>query len=81
VFVESGAAVGSGYGDAVEAISPLKRRRVAAMALTWPGPAGSFPCRFDVVAIGGIQVRRRDHPHRRPRLGDGLLESSRRRSA
>jgi len=42
--------------DAIEAISPLKRRRVAAMALdylAWTGQLDS-PCRFDVVAIDGI---------------------------
>jgi putative endonuclease len=44
------------YDDAIEAISPLKRRRVAAMALdylAWTGQLDS-PCRFDVVAIDGI---------------------------
>jgi putative endonuclease len=44
------------YDDAIEAISPLKRRRVAAMALdylAWSGQLDS-PCRFDVVAIDGL---------------------------
>jgi Holliday junction resolvase-like predicted endonuclease len=57
VFVEVKARQASAeHDDAAEAVSPLKRRRVAAMALdylAWTGQLDS-PCRFDVVAIDGI---------------------------
>jgi putative endonuclease len=53
VFVEVKARRSSRHGSAVEAISPAKRRRVAAMALDYLAWTGNLdaPCRFDVVAI------------------------------
>ena len=56
VFVEVKARRSRAHGGASEAISPRKRRRIAAMALdylAWTGKLDS-PCRFDVVAIDGI---------------------------
>ena len=55
VFVEVKARR-SGQGEAVDAITPAKRRRVAAMALdylAWTQKLDS-PCRFDVVAIDRV---------------------------
>lgn len=56
VFVEVKARRTSRCGTAVDAISPLKRRRLAAMALDYLGRARCLdaPCRFDIVAIDGI---------------------------
>ena len=53
VFVEVKARRSTRHGGAVEAISPRKRRRVAAMALDYLAWTGNLdaPCRFDVVAI------------------------------
>jgi len=53
VFVEVKARRSSRRGSAIEAISPAKRRRVAAMALDYLAWTGNLdaPCRFDVVAI------------------------------
>jgi putative endonuclease len=56
VFVEVKARRSRAYGGAAEAVSPRKRRRIAAMALDYLAWAGRLesPCRFDVVAIDGI---------------------------
>jgi len=56
VFVEVKARQTARYGTAAEAISPRKRRRVAAMALDYLAWTGNLeaPCRFDVVAIDGL---------------------------
>lgn len=53
VFVEVKARRSMRHGGAVEAVSPFKRRRVAAMALDYLAWTGNLdaPCRFDVVAI------------------------------
>jgi len=53
VFVEVKARRSARHGGAIEAISPGKRRRVAAMALDYLAWTGNLeaPCRFDVVAI------------------------------
>ena len=55
VFVEVKARRGR-QGSAVDAVSPAKRRRVAAMALDYLAWTRKLdvPCRFDVVAIDGI---------------------------
>ena len=56
VFVEVKARRTNRRGEAAEAISFWKRRRIAAMAidyLAWTGRADRR-CRFDVVAIDGI---------------------------
>lgn len=52
-FVEVKARRTAARGTAAEAVSPAKRRRIAAMALdylAWTGRLDA-PCRFDVVAI------------------------------
>jgi len=53
VFVEVKTRRSDRHGGAIEAISPAKRRRVAAMALDYLAWTGNLetPCRFDVVAI------------------------------
>src|SRR5262249_54332072 len=53
VFVEVKARRSRRYGEAVEAVGPRKRRRVAAMALDYLARVRRLdsPCRFDVVAI------------------------------
>ena len=45
-----------GQGEAVDAITPAKRRRVASMALDYLAWAQKLdaPCRFDVVAIDRV---------------------------
>jgi putative endonuclease len=56
VFVEVKARRSTRKGSALDAVSPAKRRRVAAMALdylAWTGRLDA-PCRFDVVAIDHI---------------------------
>lgn len=56
VFVEVKARRTSRCGTAADAISPLKRRRLAAMALdylAWTKQLDA-PCRFDLVAIDGL---------------------------
>jgi putative endonuclease len=56
VFVEVKARRSARHGGAIEAISPFKRRRVAAMALDYLAWTGNLdaPCRFDVVAIDRV---------------------------
>jgi putative endonuclease len=53
VFVEVKARDGRGYGSAVEGVTAIKRRRLAAVALDYLARhhAQNCPCRFDVVAI------------------------------
>lgn len=53
VFVEVKARDGRGYGMAAEAVTALKRRRLAAVALEYVvrHHRQNCPCRFDVVAI------------------------------
>ena len=55
-FVEVKARKSAKYGEAVEAITPWKRRRIAAMALEYLASAGKLelPCSFIVVAIDRI---------------------------
>lgn len=56
VFVEVKARRSARQGSAADAVSPFKRRRIAAMALDYLAWTGSLdaPCRFDVVAIDHI---------------------------
>ena len=56
VFVEVKARRTRRYGSAAEALTPRKRRRIAAMALDYLAFTGQLnePCRFDVVAIDGF---------------------------
>ena len=56
VFVEVKARRTARYGHAAEAVSPHKRRRIAAMALEFLARHRRLeaPCRFDVVAIDRI---------------------------
>jgi putative endonuclease len=56
VFVEVKARRTSRCGTAVDAVSPLKRRRLAAMALDYLAGTGRLdsPCRFDIIAIDGV---------------------------
>jgi putative endonuclease len=59
VFVEVKARRTKRYGEAIEALSFSKRRRIGAMALdylAWTGRVND-PCRFDVVAIDGLGTR------------------------
>jgi putative endonuclease len=60
VFVEVKARRSASRGSAVDAVSPVKRRRIAAMALDYLAWTGRLeaPCRFDVVAIDGIGTDR-----------------------
>ena len=62
VFVEVKARRSTARGTAAEAITPAKRRRVAAMALDYLAWTGRLddPCRFDVVAIDHIGTDRMD---------------------
>jgi putative endonuclease len=53
VFVEVKARCGRAYGDAAEAVTRVKRRRIAALAVDYMmrHHLAHCPCRFDVVAI------------------------------
>jgi len=53
VFVEVKAREGRAFGDAVEAVTALKRRRVVRLAREYMmrHHIGDVPCRFDVVAV------------------------------
>ena len=55
-FVEVKARRSMRQGGAVEAVTPMKRRRIAAMALDYLAYAGRLdsPCTFMVVAIDGV---------------------------
>ena len=60
VFIEVRARRTAQYGSAAESITPRKRRRIAAMALdylAWTGKLNTR-CRFDVVAIDGLDSSR-----------------------
>ena len=60
VFVEVKTRRSLKYGSAAEAVTPWKRRRIAAMALdylAWHEQL-NHRCRFDVVAIDGIGTDR-----------------------
>ncbi len=56
VFVEVKARTSKRYGEAAEAVSFRKRRRIGAMALDYLAWTGGLDrrCRFDVVAIDGF---------------------------
>lgn len=56
VFVEVKARTSKRYGEAAEAVSFRKRRRIGAMALDYLAWTGGLDrrCRFDVVAIDGL---------------------------
>jgi putative endonuclease len=53
VFVEVKAREAGGYGDAAEAVTPLKQRRLVWLARHYLMTARlhDCPCRFDVVAV------------------------------
>ena len=53
VFVEVKARHGREFGEAAEAVTPFKRRRIAQLALDYivRHHLTSCPCRFDVVSI------------------------------
>jgi len=53
VFVEVKAREGREYGEGVEAVTWLKRRRITRLALDYMARNGlaDCPCRFDVVSI------------------------------
>ena len=53
VFVEVKARDGRGFGDAGEAVTMLKRRRLTQLATEYLARARALdaPCRFDVVSI------------------------------
>jgi putative endonuclease len=56
VFVEVKARVTAECGTAAEAVTPLKQRRLASMAVEFLARhrLADRPCRFDVVAIDGF---------------------------
>src|SRR5437762_518179 len=53
VFVEVKARAGRQFGDAAEAVTALKRRRMVQLALDYVARhhLSNCPCRFDVVSI------------------------------
>jgi putative endonuclease len=53
VFVEVKARIGHDFGEAAEAVTVPKQRRIAQLALQYVARSRSHdcPCRFDVVAI------------------------------
>src|SRR3990172_7416124 len=53
VFVEVKARGGRQFGDGIEAVTGLKRRRIVQLALDYlvRHRLTEFPCRFDVVSI------------------------------
>ena len=53
VFVEVKARDGRAFGEAAEAVTALKRRRIAQLALDYlvRHRLADCPCRFDVVSI------------------------------
>ena len=53
VFVEVKAREGRAFGEAAEAVTPFKRRRIAQIALDYitRHHLSGCPCRFDVVSI------------------------------
>jgi putative endonuclease len=53
VFVEVKAREGRAFGAPAEAITPIKRRRLTALALDYLGRhrLGGVPCRFDIVTV------------------------------
>ena len=58
VFVEVKARGSGAFGAAVEAVTPYKQRRVAAMAVDYLSRSGATDraCRFDVVAIDDAET-------------------------
>jgi len=56
VFVEVKARVSGAFGGAAAAVTPLKQRRIAGMAVDYLSRRGWLdrPCRFDVVAIDEV---------------------------
>jgi putative endonuclease len=55
VFVEVKARVSAEFGTAAEAVTPVKQRRLASMAVDYLSRhrLTERPCRFDVVAVDG----------------------------
>lgn len=53
VFVEVKAREGRQFGEAVEAVTSVKRRRIVRLAMDYltRHRLGEHPCRFDVVAV------------------------------
>ena len=60
VFVEVKARRSAARGEAADALTPRKQRRIAAMALDYLAWTGRLdgPCRFDVVAIDHVGTPR-----------------------
>jgi putative endonuclease len=56
VFVEVKARTTAEFGGAAAAVTPIKQRRLAAMAVDYVARQrlSGRPCRFDVVAIDGV---------------------------
>jgi putative endonuclease len=65
VFIEVKTRRGTGYGAPAEAVTPLKRRRMARVAqeFLWRRGWLARPCRFDVVEVyaSGTKVERIRH--------------------
>ena len=60
-FVEVKEKRGTGYGDAVEAVTPEKQRRVRRAAEAWLASHPEYDtlqCAFDVVAVRGGRLER-----------------------
>jgi len=58
VFVEVRSRAGAAYGDALESITPGKRRRIVAAARHFLLPYERLPpCRFDVIALDADELR------------------------
>lgn len=53
VFVEVKARQGRSFGEAAEAVTPLKRRRIVQLAMEYMmrNHLANCPCRFDVVSV------------------------------
>lgn len=63
VFAEVRYRRGEGWGGAAASVDAGKRRRLAAAAQAWLArhpEAARRPCRFDVVAVGGVTPYRID---------------------
>jgi putative endonuclease len=59
VFVEVKARDSHEFGDAAEAVTPFKRRRIAQLAMDYVARnrLSNCPCRFDVVSIHFVAGR------------------------
>jgi len=75
VFVEVKTRDGCGFGAGSEAVTALKRRRMADVALDYlvRQRLTECPCRFDVVTVEVVQGRERRHFVRNPVIEEATL--------